>query len=152
MQTRSYPPFRIGCFPNSMLPELTTSRAQRVARPRFPSPTSTPLRTLGPELYDTQQPPPLDLAPPPEFVPNFHEIGASHRSPGAQGFDPAERRSKRRRPAGLAGRLRPPPIVGLEARPAFRGAVERVVLLVVDPRPLRGSLSRAPGGFPGSDG
>src|SRR5438105_15704886 len=81
MQTRSYPPFRIGYFPNSMLPELTTGLAQRVARPRFPSPTSTPLRTLGPELYDTQQPPPLDLAPPPEFIPNFHEIGPSHRSP-----------------------------------------------------------------------
>src|SRR5437879_13590642 len=81
MQTRSYPPFRIGYFPNSMLPELTTGLAQRVARPRFPSPTSTPLRTLGPELYDTQQPPPLDLAPPPELIPNFPGIGPSHRSP-----------------------------------------------------------------------
>src|SRR5947209_13244190 len=44
-----------------MVPELNSGLAQRVSRPRFPSPTSTPLRTLGPELYDTQQPPALDL-------------------------------------------------------------------------------------------
>src|SRR2546426_2969808 len=44
-----------------MVPELNSGLAQRVSRPRFPSPPPSPLRTLGPDLYDTQQPPALDL-------------------------------------------------------------------------------------------